>query len=211
MKLPIVIALAGMLFGCDRKADQAPAPGPEAVRASRPAADHSSLAAEPAASGAPLYDLRLTLTTQEGRRVGLDVFRGQPLLISMFYGSCGHACPVLISDIKRLEKQLPEAAQASLRVLLVSFDPDRDTPERLKALAALHNVDPKRWIFASAADPDALSLAAALGIRYAKLPSGAFHHTSLITLLDASGKIVAQSEGLGRDNAALVRWLVQRS
>ena len=54
-------------------------------------------------------------------------------------------------------------------------------------------------------------VAAALGIRYRKLPAGGFNHTSLITLLDPGGKIVSQSEGLNRDNATIVRWLSNRS
>jgi protein SCO1/2 len=163
-----------------------------------------------AASGAPLYDLRLTLTAHDARSIPLDQFRGRPVLISMFYGSCAYACPTLIGDIKRIEKQLAPQARESLSVLLVSFDAEHDTPARLQELLATHGLDRRRWILASAADADALSLAAALGIRYRKLPSGGFNHTSLITLLDPSGRLVAQSEGLNRDNAVIVRWLSSR-
>ncbi len=198
--------LASVLLGCIACEAEPTKPTPPA-----PAPAHQSLPAEKATSGAPLYDLKATLTAHDGRKIGLDQFRGRPVLISMFYGSCPYACPTLISDIKRIERQLPPESREGLRVLLVSFDPERDTPARLQELIATHGLDQRRWILASASDSDALSLAAALGIRYRKLPSGGFNHTSLITLLDPSGRIVAQSEGLNRDNVPILQWLANRT
>jgi protein SCO1 len=203
-----LLALAGLLgcFACDREPAGAPA-----KKADAPTSAHESLPAQVAPSGAPLYDLRLTLTAHDSREIGLDEFRGKPVLISMFYGSCAYACPTLIGDIKRIERQLPPDTREALRVLLVSFDAEHDTPARLQELIATHGLDQRRWILASASDESALPLAAALGIRYRKLPSGAFNHTSLITLLDPAGRIVAQSEGLNRDNAVIVRWLASQT
>lgn len=163
-------------------------------------------AAEPEPAGSPtdfpadsLYQLPITLTTQSGAAAGLDLQRGHPVLISMFYGSCPAACPMLITAMQAYESHLDQAARARLRVLMVSFDAARDTPERLAGLARLHRADPARWTFASAADNDARKLAALLGIAYRRQPSGEFDHSLLITLLDRQGRVLARTSQLVGD------------
>jgi len=163
--------------------------------ASAPAPTPAS-APRPAASGPSLYDLALPLTSSSGGSVGLDVDRGHPTLISMFYGSCAASCPVLIGTIARALDQLPEDVRGDARVLLVSFDPARDTPERLRELAAAHHLD-DRWTLASARDSDARTLAAVLGIRYRVVARGQFFHTSAVVALDRAGRTTARMDGLG--------------
>jgi len=148
-----------------------------------------------------IYQLHAQLTTQSAATVGLDVYRGSPTLISMFYGSCPAACPMLITAMQVYESHLDPAARARLRVLLVSFDASRDTPQHLDSVATLHHADPKRWTFASASDSDARKIAAVLGISYRRLPNGEFDHSLLITLLDSEGRIVASTTTLVGDEA----------
>jgi len=146
-----------------------------------------------------LYQLHAQLTTQTAATAGLDLHRGHPTLITMFYGSCPAACPMLITAMQVYESQLDESAQAQLRVLLVSFDAPRDTPQQLDRLAKLHQADATRWTFSSAADPDARRIAALLGISYRHLPNGEFEHSLLITLLDSDGRAVASTTKLVGD------------
>lgn len=154
-------------------------------------------------TAASLYELPLSLTAQDGRAFALSDSRGQPVLLSMFYGSCPQACPMLISDIKAIEKQLDAPTRARLRVILVSLDPVLDTPETLRVLARKHGVDLTRWTFASAPEADVRTLAAGLGLKYRRLPDGGFHHSSLITLLDGRGAIVSRIEGLQQPSEEL--------
>jgi len=146
-----------------------------------------------------VYQLHAQLTTQTAATAGLDLHRGHPTLITMFYGSCPAACPMLITAMQVYESQLDESAQAQLRVLLVSFDAPRDTPRELDRLAKLHRADATRWTFASADDRDARRIAALLGISYRRLPSGDFDHSLLITLLDSDGRVVASTAKLVDD------------
>lgn len=147
-----------------------------------------------------IYQLQIQLTTQSDTAIGLDAFRQHPVLISMFYGSCPHTCPLLISRIKRLESRLPESARQNLRVVLVSFDPERDTASALSALAQRHRVDATRWMLASASAHDVRQLAAVLGIRYRRLPDGEFNHSTIISLLDAEGRILQQTSKLSGED-----------
>jgi len=148
-----------------------------------------------------IYQLHAQLTTQKAALTGLDLYRGHPTLISMFYGSCRVACPMLISAMQAYESSLDDASRARLRVLLVSFDSARDTPPQLDRLAKLHRADPARWTFTSASETDARRVAALLGISYRRLPDGDFDHSLLITLLDSDGRIAASTTTLVGDGA----------
>jgi protein SCO1/2 len=156
-------------------------------------------------SGPSLYDLDVSLTAQTGAPIRLDVDRGHPTLVSMFYGSCTAACPALIDRIARTIDQVPEPARGQTRVLLVSFDPARDTPARLTELAHAHHLD-ANWTLAAASPTEAQTLAAVLGIKYRVVNSGEFFHTSVVTALDGEGRTLTRAEGLG-DSPSLVEVL----
>jgi protein SCO1 len=165
------------------------------------------VAAPPAPPGDSLYQLRPALVDQAGAAATLDRYRGQPVVISMFYGSCPHVCPMLISTIQRYERELPEAQRGRLRVVMVSIDPARDTPAKLTEIAQRHRVDLARWMLART-DPAAVrKLAAALNIQYRQLPDGEFNHSTAITLLDADGRIVRQTSAMLRPDAAFAAAL----
>jgi protein SCO1 len=142
-----------------------------------------------------LYQLRAELTTGKGT-VGFDVYQGHPTVISMFYGSCPAYCPMLITATQVYESGLDANSRARVRVLLVSFDAARDTPQRLTELARLHRTDPERWTFASANEPDARRIAALLGFHYRRLSDGSFDHSQVITLVDGHGRVVASTTKL---------------
>lgn len=156
-----------------------------------------------------IYQLETPLRDQNGKTVGLDVFRGQPVLISMFYASCPMACPLLINDIKRLEQRLPPEVLQQTRVLLVSMDAERDTPQALTQLAQDRGLDLNRWRLTSTPEAQARELAAILGIKYRRLSDGNFDHTSVITLLDANGNREGRIEGAGQPSDALVKRLTE--
>lgn len=162
-------------------------------------------AAEP--PGDSVYRLSAPLSDQAGVATVLHRYRGHPVLVSMFYGSCPHVCPMLISTIQRLERELPEAQRGRLRVLMVSFDPQRDTPEQLAELAARHRVDLARWTFARPDAAGARKLAALLDIQYRGLPYGAFNHSTVVTLLDGEGRIRARTDSMLRLDPAFVALL----
>lgn len=167
---------------------------------------------QPAPGAAPprsqsVYEVSAALVDQQGQPVGLDVFRGHPVLISMFYASCRDSCPLLIADIQRIEMELPPRVRANLRVVLVSFDPERDTPEVLQDLARARGVDQSRWRFLRAPDDTVREISAVLGLKYRRLPDGSFNHSSVITLLDPSGVVQARVEGIGQPHADLLRRL----
>lgn len=151
------------------------------------------------APSASIYPLELSLRDQRGAVVGADVFRGHPVIVSMFYGSCPAACPLIVTHIKQIEASLSPEVRADTRVLLVSFDAERDTPEALSRLVSAHRVDGSRWRFAAAHEDDARQLSNALGVHYRKEEGGVFSHDSVISVLDREGRIVASVDDPSAD------------
>jgi len=167
---------------------------------------HEAMEAAPP-RGDSIYALSASLVDQRGRTVGLDLFRGHPVLISMFYATCPDACPLLIADLQRMERELPPRIKADLRIVLVSLDPERDTPDALQALARTRQVDESRWRLLRAPEETVRDVAALLGVKYRRLPDGSFNHSSVITLLDPDGAIVARDDAIGGPHEALLRRL----
>ena len=156
-----------------------------------------------------LYHLDATLVSQAGQRQGLDLYRGHPVLVSMFYGSCQATCPLIIDTLRATERALDPARRAALRVLLVSFDPERDTPAALQDIAATRHIDTTRWTLAQADSATVRTLAALLNVQYRRLPSGEFSHSTQIVLLSAQGEIQASTAVLGHADPALLTKLGQ--
>ena len=167
---------------------------------------HEAVEAAPP-RGDSVYVLAAPLVDQRGRTVGLDLFRGHPVLISMFYANCPDACPLLIADLQRMERELPPRINADLRIVLVSLDPERDTPDALQALARTRQVDEARWRLLRAPEDTVRDIAALLGVKYRRLPDGSFNHSSVITLLDPDGAVVARDDAIGGPHEALLRGL----
>lgn len=170
-----------------------------------------AFAAPPAAGPSDsLYQLEAPLTAQDGRSIGLDVYRGKPVLVTMFYASCQATCPLIIDTLRAIEKKLPPGQAKDLRVLLVSIDAGHDTPAVLAATAKERRLDTTRWTLAHADERHVRLIAAALGVQYRQLPGGEFSHATQISVLDAQGRIVAQSDQLGRVDEKLLAALKTR-
>jgi len=151
-----------------------------------------------------VYHLQASVEDQFGEITALDRYKGQPVLVTMFYTSCPHVCPLLISTIKLTESKLSAEERADLRVLTISIDPERDTPEKLRETLERHSVDNSRWSMTRSQPGDVRTIAGVFGVRYKQLPDGEFNHTTRIILLDRKGVQVASTEQLGRHDAAFL-------
>ena len=157
--------------------------------------------------GTSIYRLDARLVDQDGRARGLDLYRGAPVLITMFYGSCQATCPLIIDTLRSTERGLSPEQRAKLRVLMISFDPERDTPRALAEIAATRRIDTTRWTLATVDAETVRSIAALLDVQYRRLPSGEFSHSAVITVLSPGGEIEARSTKLGRADPELLEHL----
>jgi protein SCO1 len=151
-----------------------------------------------------VYQLDAMLQDQNGKRVAWESNRGQPRIVTMFYSSCPHTCPLIVEAIKSMEAGLPAASRARLKVDMISFDTTRDTPEKLKTMAISRSVDESRWHLYRADEAKVRQLSGLLGIQYRQLADGEFNHSSVMILLDAQGRIEARSDRIGADDPKFV-------
>lgn len=147
--------------------------------------------------GASIYHLDAVWTDHRGRTLRLADLRGRPVIVTMIYASCETACPILVGDAERVFEALPAAVRERTRVLVVSFDPARDAPERLAAYVDASDLDHPSWRFVVGEPHATRGLAALLGVRYRELENGMFSHTNLIAVLGPDGTVRQRSEGLG--------------
>lgn len=154
--------------------------------------------------GDSVYQLDATLADQRGQAIKLDVGRGQPVLVSMFYTSCQFVCPMLIDAARDTQAALPEAERRRLKVLLISFDPARDTQAKLDGMARERGLDASQWTLARTDPATVRKIAALLKFQYRALPDGEFNHSAELILLDGEGRIAARTSMLAGVDARMV-------
>ena len=154
-----------------------------------------------------VYDLTSRWRDQNGASRTLASLRGRPQVIAMIYTHCAATCPLTVVDMKRIERATGGAAG----FVLISLDPDHDTPARLAAFAREHDLSPERWTLLAGSDEDVRELAAVLGVRYRRVSPGELAHSNTLSVLDASGAVAMQAPALAGDDdiASAVRRLVR--
>lgn len=151
-----------------------------------------------------------TLTDQDGRRVTDRDFAGKVRLVFFGFTSCPDVCPTALTEITALLEEVgPRAAE--VRPLFVSVDPERDTPEVLKAY--MRAFDP--GIAALTGSPEEVAaVAKSFAVAYRKVPleGGGYtmDHSASILLLDRAGRFrmtLDLHEDAATRRAKLVRFL----
>jgi len=124
----------------------------------------------------------LSLTDQDGEAVKLDELQGQWTLLFFGYTFCPDICPTTLAELRQLNGMLPDAVRGELRTILVSVDPNRDTPAQLKEYLGYFNAG-----FQGLTGPldDIQSLANGVGIPFIPGDTGKENYT-----VDHSGNLV---------------------
>lgn len=146
-----------------------------------------------------VYLLESEWKDQDARARKLSSLAGRVQVVALVYTHCGYACPRIVADLKRIEGEVAAAHPGRVGFVLVSIDPERDTPERLRSFAEGSRLDPARWTLLNGSDAQVLELAALLGVKYRRESAADFSHSNVITVLDPHGVVVHQQLGLGAD------------
>ncbi|WP_407314056.1 SCO family protein [Pseudomonas sp. nanlin1] len=78
----------------------------------------------------------LAMIDQDGQTVQVDQLKGQWSLLFFGFTFCPDICPTTLAQLRQIKSELPSDVAGRLRVILVSVDPDRDTPKQLKQYLA---------------------------------------------------------------------------
>lgn len=82
----------------------------------------------------PVPKVDFTLSDTEGRPFHFaSETEGYLTLLFFGYTNCPDICPIHLASIAAVRRDLPHELRSRIKVLFVSTDPERDTPERLRA------------------------------------------------------------------------------
>jgi len=147
-----------------------------------------------------VYNLPSTWTTQNNEQIELKDLQGKVVVMVMIYTSCKAACPRLVADMRNIERRVNKSDLKNVQFIMVSIDPETDTPQRLKEFSIENVMEDDHWMFLRGTTEDTREFAAVLAVNYKKITPIDFSHSNIISVFDTRGVMVHQQEGLGVDN-----------
>jgi protein SCO1/2 len=86
-----------------------------------------------------------TLTEKDGREVALSDLKGKIWIVNFIYTNCPDTCPIQSAQMRQIQEDFK--FEKDLRLVSITVDPTRDTPEVLSKYAKRFSADPARWFF----------------------------------------------------------------
>ena len=131
-----------------------------------------------------------SLLDQNGNHVDASVFEGQWDLVFFGFTHCPDICPITLQVLSDARRQLADAGHSPLpRIVLVSVDPERDTPEALGNYVAAFGEDN---LGITGELQELKKLTSVLGIFFQKAASDSEYysvdHSSVVVVIDPDGR-----------------------
>jgi protein SCO1/2 len=143
------------------------------------------------ASATPKRAAEFTLTAHTGQRFRLSGFRGKTVLLYFGYTSCPGICPTTLADVHQALSTLPPKRASKVQLIMVTVDPERDTPEKLAAYVT--HFDPT-FLGATGTPAEIAAVTRLYGI-YVRRGEGTaatgylIDHTSMVFAIDPRGYV----------------------
>lgn len=156
-----------------------------------------------------IFNLTTKWNTEEDETIVLEDLKGKALVMVMIYTTCKAACPRLVADMRNIEAKMPENGNENLQFVLISIDPETDTPKRLKEFAIENEMDGEQWTFLQGTKSGVREFANVLAVKYKEISPMDFSHSNIISVFNSGGELVHQQEGLGVDNNKTVSEILE--
>ena len=139
----------------------------------------------------PITLPKIELTSSTGEEFYIQDFNGKTVLVDFIFTNCNGICPMMTKNFQTLQKELQKTSLKEKIVLLtVSFDPLRDTQDRLNQYADAVRSHQSSWIFANVSHPNDLQkLLDIFGIVVIPAEDGQFEHNGAIHLVNQSSQL----------------------
>jgi len=141
----------------------------------------------PVIQKAPDFDL----VDQSGKAVHFADFKGKVMLVSFIFTTCNGTCPATTSRMAKIQEHLHKRGllDKGVRLVSISLDPARDTPEALRGYMRLYEADSSSWSFLTGSPDKVAKAIAAWGMWAKPAANGQLDHPSRIFLVDRRGQI----------------------
>ncbi len=136
------------------------------------------------------YARDFDLPDADGKRRRLADFKGRLVVVFFGYTQCPDVCPTTLLELAQVKKEMG-AAGAQVQGIFISIDPERDTPEILKAYVGNFGAD---FVALRGSADETVAAAKAFKVFFAKVPgqtpgSYTMDHTAGSYVFDASGRV----------------------
>jgi len=133
----------------------------------------------------------IELTRENGDSFRLSDIQGNTVLLFFGYTSCPDVCPTTMAELKQALEKLNEEDANQVRVLFVTVDPERDTPERVQEYVNHFNRD---FIGLSGTEPELAEVWQDYGVFRETMEGTSaagylVNHTARVTLIDQHGNL----------------------
>lgn len=143
-------------------------------------------------------DVQFELIDQNGEStIFPDDFQGSPVVMGFIYTHCPDICSFITANVSKVYEEMSDPGDT--RFVLVTFDPERDTPEVLKGYAHAFDMDREPFQFLTG-DPEVIDqLMRRVGVRtqesYSRdLDDGErmyfLNHSDKILLIDSRSRLI---------------------
>ena len=87
-----------------------------------------------------------SLLNQDSASVSFpSLINGKTTLIAFIYTHCADICPMTTHNLYLTQEELDKKGIENVNYVVISFDPERDTPEVLKKYAGILELDLTKW------------------------------------------------------------------
>lgn len=135
----------------------------------------------------PLPDFHLR--DQDDQPISPATLRGRPVLLTTIYSGCTTACPMMLTQIRKVLNELTPEERAALTVVAVSLNPDADIRELREMTARTYSFNAPEFHFVSGAGADVNRLLDALQIVRTRKPDGQMDHSTIFFCVDRDSRI----------------------
>ena len=146
-----------------------------------------------------VYHLSSNWENQNGEKIKLAELKGKVVALVMIYTSCKTACPRLTAEMRNISKKVGEKNPEDIMYVLVSIDPENDTPEKMKEYLKNNQFTGKEWLFLRSDEESTREFANVLAIKYKEITPIDFSHSNIISIFGKNGSLAFQKEGLSVD------------
>jgi len=132
------------------------------------------------------------------------IIKDKITVLAMVYTHCPDICPMTTHNMFLVEEKLSDELKDKVKFIVISFDPNRDSPAVLKKFAEIRDLSFKSWTLLSGDEQNTKEVMLKFGIK--AIPADSSYdengelsynviHTDRISLIDPKGKLKANYKG----------------
>lgn len=125
------------------------------------------------------------LTSQTGQKVSLNDLKGRVWVADTIFTNCQGPCPMMTSRMRGVAKEV--ASLTNVRMVSLSVDPERDTPDALLAYSKNFQANPAQWLFLTG-QAETLNHVTDQGLHLTKV-DGSLEHGTKFALVDQKSEV----------------------